>query len=220
MSCNRTLDIVLLLDGSGSLGKAGWNAEIVAANRFIDAFSTSGGHANMAVFLFSGPQSWWLYSRCAGKNARKNKITPETCGVKTVTHFTTNLKSVKRSVNKLKYPRGGTMTSLALLTANAELTLGRPGAHAVIVVFTDGYPYSPRKTAAASKKVRESARLLWVPVTKWAPKKYIKKWASQRWQENTVFVPNFKALEKPDVITHIIADICPKETPKVEFPSP
>jgi len=214
LKCNKTLDIVLLLDGSGSLGPKGWKAEIVAANRFIDAFSHSGGHANMAVLLFSGPQTWGLYSKCAGENAEKNNVKPKDCGIVTVTHFTTDLKRVKSLVNGLKWPRGGTMTSLALLTAKAELTLGRPtGAPADVIVFTDGRPFSPRKTTAASKKVREVARLLWVPVTKYAPKGAIKKWATQRWQENTVFVPTFKELEQPDVITHLIADICPKETP-------
>jgi len=218
LQCNRTLDIVLLLDGSGSLGSEGWKAEIVAANRFIDAFSHSGGQANMAVLLFSGPYSWGLYSKCAGENAGKNNIKPKDCGIVTVTHFTTDLKHVKDLVNGLKWPRGGTMTSLALLTAKAELTLGRQtGAHANVIVFTDGHPYSPRKTTAASKKVREVARLLWVPVTKYAPRAQIKKWATNRWQENTVFVPTFKALKDPEVITHIIADICPKETPKLKF---
>jgi len=217
LKCNRSLDVVLLIDGSGSLGKKGWAAEIMAANRFIDAFSQSGGHANMAVLLFSGPQTWGLYSKCAGENAGKNNIKPETCGIKTVTHFTTDMKKVKGLVNGLKYPRGGTMTSLALLTAKAELTLGRPDAHANVVVFTDGYPYSPRKTTAAARQVREVARLLWVPVTKHAPKKQVKDWATKRWQENTVFVDTFEDLKKPDVVTHIIADICPKETPKLKF---
>merc|ERR1719482_1073853 len=31
MSCNNTLDVVFLIDGSGSLGKRGWDAEIIAA---------------------------------------------------------------------------------------------------------------------------------------------------------------------------------------------
>merc|ERR1719247_2123334 len=41
LACNRSLDVVLLLDGSGSLGKTGWAAEIAAAILFVDAFSKS-----------------------------------------------------------------------------------------------------------------------------------------------------------------------------------
>jgi len=95
--------------------------------------------------------------------------------------------------------------------------LGRKNAHSNVVVFTDGRPLSFRKTQLASDLVRKSARLLWVPVTKYAPLKQIKKWATRRWQENVVQVKSFKKLEKPDVVTHIIADICPKKRPKVEF---
>ena len=36
--CDKTLDIVLLIDGSGSLGRKGWAAEIKAAQLFVDAF--------------------------------------------------------------------------------------------------------------------------------------------------------------------------------------
>merc|ERR1719484_257360 len=35
MRCNATLDIMLLLDGSGSLGESGWKAEIKAAQLFV-----------------------------------------------------------------------------------------------------------------------------------------------------------------------------------------
>ena len=63
MPCNKSLDVVLLLDGSGSLGKKGWNAEIKMAEIFVDAFGEgvpqgSPSPANMAVILFSGPRTW------------------------------------------------------------------------------------------------------------------------------------------------------------------
>jgi len=106
---------------------------------------------------------------------------------------------------------------LALLTAKAELSLGRKDAQSNVVVFTDGRPLSYRATGIASEKLRQVARLLWVPVTKYAPRKQIKVWATRRWQENVVFVPTFKALKKPDVITHIVANICPKTNPRVKF---
>ena len=35
--CNETLDIVFLIDGSGSLGQSGWDAEIKAAKMFVDS---------------------------------------------------------------------------------------------------------------------------------------------------------------------------------------
>merc|ERR1719299_197828 len=54
LHCNKTMDIVLLIDGSGSLGKKGWAAEIVAAKQFVDAFMGAKHKVEMAVTLFSG----------------------------------------------------------------------------------------------------------------------------------------------------------------------
>jgi len=216
LTCNKTLDIVLLIDGSGSLGKKGWAAEIKAAQMFVDAFSGSGAHANIAVILYSGPRTWSGVYKCTSKSA--HKVDQEkVCGIKIINHFTKDMKKVKNLITGLTWPRGSTLTSLALLTAKAELALGRKNAHSNVVVFTDGRPLSYRKTGLASEAVRKGARLVWVPVTKYAPLKQIKKWATRRWQENVVQVPSFKALEKPDVITHIVANICPKQNPKVRI---
>merc|ERR1719199_375611 len=146
-----------------------------------------------------------------------NKVKPEECGLKTVTHFTEDLKKVKQLIAGLEFPQGSTLTSLALMTAKAELNLGRKYAPANVVVFTDGRPLSYKKTATASRAVRKQARLLWVPVTKFAPLKYIKKWATRRWQENVVKVESFEELQTPEVVTHIVADLCPKDDPQVKF---
>jgi hypothetical protein len=214
LTCNKTLDIILLLDGSGSLGEEGWEAEIMAAKFFIGAFKGS-GKANMAVILFSGPRTWSGVSKCTGKNAASAPL--EECGIKTVSHFTEDLEKVEELVTGLSWPQGSTLTSLALMTAKAEMTLARADVHSMVVVFTDGRPLSFRKTTEASRTIRKSARLVWVPVTKFAPLKQIKEWATRRWQENVIKVDSFGELKKPDVVTHIIADICPKEIPEVEF---
>jgi len=217
MLCNQSMDVVLLIDGSGSLGQKGWNAEIKAAQFFVDAFSQSpAGAANMAVILYSGPRTWGGVYKCFGAN--KKKVDQEkVCGIKTVTHFTTDLKKVKSLITGLKWPRGSTLTSLALMTAKAELGLGRAKERSRVIIITDGRPLSYRKTYYAARAVRKTARLVWVPVTRYAPLKSIKRWATRRWQENVVKVSSFKDLEKPDTVTHIIANICPKENPKVKF---
>merc|ERR1719171_3409624 len=103
------------------------------------------------------------------------------------------------------------------MRAKAELSLGRKDAKSVVVVITDGRPLSYRNTELAAKSVRKAARLVWVPVTKYAPLKKIKTWATRRWQENVVKVKSFKDLEKPDPVNHIIANICPDKSPKVVF---
>merc|ERR1719284_973565 len=154
--------------------------------------------------------------KCTGKNKKKVNM-EKTCKVKMITHFTDDMKKVKDLIGGLQWPQGSTLTSLALQTAKAELSLGRKNSKSVAVVITDGRPLSYRNTGIASKNLRKSARLVWVPVTKYAPLKQIKKWATRRWQENVVQVQSFKDLESPDTITHIVANICPKDHPKMKF---
>jgi len=216
LTCDKKLDVVLLLDGSGSLGRQGWNAEIKAAKMFVKAFSVQGSQAAISVILYSGPRTWSGVFKCIAKNKNKVNI-KETCKVSVETHFNNNTKAVLDLIGKLQWPGGSTLTSLALMTAKAELNLGRKGAQADVVVFTDGRPLSFKKTGDASKLLRKSSRLIWVPVTRYAPLSAIKDWATRRWEENVVQVPDFKALEKPDVITHVIANMCPAEEPQARF---
>jgi len=217
ISCNQSLDVLFLIDGSGSLGTKGWKAEIKAGEHFVEAFSHSGAQTQMSVILYSGPRTWSGVRQCTGKS--KTKVDMEkTCKIKTITHFTADMKKVKGLISGLEWPKGSTLTSLALATAKAELSLGRKTSKSVVVVITDGRPLSFRNTGIASKSLRKSARLVWVPVTKLAPLKEIKAWATRRWQENVVQVSSFEDLEKPDPVNHLIANICPHKSQKVKLP--
>jgi len=216
LTCNKTLDIVLLLDGSASMGAEGFANELEAAQTFIDAFSFAGTNVSMAVILFSGPRTWSGVSKCTGKNDETVNA-EEVCKIKTVSHFTSDLTTLKTQVAGLEFPEGGALTSLALLKAKAELQLGRKDAMSNVVVFSAGRPLSYRKTLVASRMLRKMARLVWVPVSENAPLASIKTWATRRWQENVVALDNFEKLKDPEVITHIVADICPKRSPVVEL---
>merc|ERR1719405_232960 len=216
IKCNATLDIMLLLDGSGSLGESGWKAEIKAAQLFVDAFSGTGAHSQMGVILYSGPRTWSGVGKCMGPNAQTVDL-ENTCKIKTVTHFTEDMAKVKELIGGLTFPKGSTLTSLALMRAKAELSLGRKSAKSIVVVITDGRPLSYRGTWIASWSVRKAARLIWVPVTRYAPLKYIKWWATRRWKENVVQVKNFEDLETPDPMNHVVANICPAKEPEITY---
>merc|ERR1719287_164656 len=214
VKCNATLDIMLLLDGSGSLGESGWKAEIKAAQLFVDAFSGTGAHSQMGVILYSGPRTWSGVYKCFGPNSQAVDM-ENTCKIKTVTHFTEDMAKVKELIGGLTWQQGSTLTSLALTRAKAELSLGRKSAKSMVVAITDGRPLSYRNTWLAARSVRKGARLIWVPVTRYAPLKFIKKLATRRWQENVVQVKTFEDLETPDPMNHVVANICPAKEPEV-----
>jgi len=211
--CNRSFDVILLIDGSSGWGKKGFASEIKASQMFVDAFAGDTGKANMAVILYSGPKTWSGVSKCTGESTKKVDM-EKTCKIKTLTHFTKDLKKVKQLIAGLEWPGGSALTSLALTTAHSELSLGRPNARSNVVVFTNGDSLSHRKVGLASRVLRKASRLVWVPILRNAPLKDIKAWATRRWQENVVSVPMFSDLEKPDTVTHIIANICPAKTSK------
>jgi len=198
----------LLLDGSGSLGKKGWLASKKAAATFVSAFEGTASEARVSLILFSGPRSWSGVKTCFSQNSKPVDL-KKTCSVDVVEHFTKNMAKLKGKIANLRWPKGSTLTSLALSTAKSELSLGRKNARSVVVVITDGRPMSYRKTGVAARELRKGARLMWVPVTRFAPLGQIKKWATRRWQENVVPIKSFTDLEKPAAVSRIIADLCP-----------
>jgi len=216
IKCNQALDVVLLLDGTPKSGKAGWAAEVKAANLFVDAFTGKGKSGpNFAVIHYTGPRTWSGVSRCTGSSTKKVNI-PKDCRVKIAQHFTQNMPKVKNIINGLQFAPGSKLLSLAMMTSMAEMALGRPTARTVVVVFIDGEPLSYRKTLLAARTIRKKARLVFVAVVKFSPLKALKKWASRRWQENIVPVDSPAQLAKAETGTHLVANICPNAFPKLK----
>merc|ERR1719174_2793985 len=86
MKCDKSLDVVLLIDGSGSLGQSGWDAEKKAAKTFVSAFAAS-TQANMAVILYSGPRTWAGVDKCTGATG-EGVDQAKVCKIVEVTPFT------------------------------------------------------------------------------------------------------------------------------------
>jgi len=210
LKCNKTLDVVLLLDGTPKSGKSGWKAEVTAATQLVGAFTGPGITAKPSIALihYTGPRTWSGVSKCTGKSTKKVDM-EKVCKITLVQHFTEDMKKVKAKINGMSFTPGSKLLSLALMTVKAELALGRKTARTVVIVFIDGHPLSYRKTKLTSREIRKKARLVYVPTVKFSPLADLKKWASRRWQENIVKAADEKELAKPDTGTHIIANICP-----------
>ena len=55
-ACGATADIGFLLDGSGSVGKEGWKAQLDFVRDFTGAIQASKDTAHIAVATFAGPR--------------------------------------------------------------------------------------------------------------------------------------------------------------------
>jgi len=218
MTCNKQLDIVLVLDGSGSMGQRGWDAQIKAAEAFIAAFDVANTEAKISVIVYSGPWWWSVINKCLGKSSSVDMA--KDCKINTVVSMesgkSSNMAQVKQTVKNLKWPSGMTLTSLALFRAKKELELTGRAAKSVVVVFTDGRPFRDDLTLAAAKEVRKTSRLVWVPVASqvrdW--KRIFYPLATRLPKENIVPVSNFDALKDPKLVKSLIADICPSNLPR------
>jgi len=214
LPCNRSMDVILLIDLCPKSGADGFAAEIKAANLLIDAFNPA--KTNFAIIDYCGPRTWSGVSVCTGKSTGTID-TEAVCKVKTAQHFTQDAEKVKTVLNGLQFSPGEKLMEMALLSAEAELALGNKDVHATVIAFLDGSPLSPRKTLMAAKKIRKKARLVWVTVTKFSPLAAVKSWSTRRWQENLIKVTEATELNDADTMTHVVANICPNEFPKLKF---
>lgn len=205
MTCVAKIDVIILLDGSGSLGQKGWEATVKAGASLARSMK---GDTQIAVLLFSGPTSYKYLWMCTGQIPGKPDMERD-CGIKWVSHFSTDGEDVAQKIEALSFPSKTTLTSLAISTAENELSQGRSDASSVVIVVTDGKPLSPKKTGRASRKIRRKARLMWVPVTRFAPMRKIRGWASWPWRENVIKVDSFGNLNSPKVLNEVISDMCP-----------
>lgn len=208
LQCKSNLDVILVLDGSSDLGSKGWKKTIEAAKLFVSSFQDNKA-ARVAVLTFSGPETWSGVSKCMGEEAGPVDMDKD-CQISWASRFSDfqDVSQVTAKLSGLSWPKGGSLTSLALAAAENELQLARKDANAVVAVITRGRPLSFRRAGAAAERIKESARLVWVPVSKFAPLAKFKLWASQRWQENVVQVSSYNKLATPVSIDHIIANIC------------
>jgi len=214
LKCNRSMDVILVVDGTPKSGKKAFAAEIKGAKKLVGAWSGAGLTAKpgFALIHYTGPRTWTGVSKCTGMSTKKVDM-EKTCKITLVQHFTDDLKKFTSKLDGLEFQKGSKLLSLALMTVQSEFALGNKNYRTVVVVFVDGAPLSFRKTLLASRAIRKKARLVWVVVTKFSPLKDIKKWASRRWQENIVKVDQYKKLKWSATGTHIVANICPKVFP-------
>jgi len=164
----------------------------------------------------AAPWQWQSLTRGGQRHFKWEALTKvevdmeKDCKIKFVQHFTNKTEDLVNKIEAMEWPQGATLTAQALQAAQEELPLsGRSEAPAVVVVITDGRPVSVRKTEMAAHELRKKSRLFWVAVTRYAPTKDLKKWASLPNDENLVAVANFQQLDSKATINAIISDVCP-----------
>jgi hypothetical protein len=182
------MDIILVLDGSGSLGWDGWAAVKGNAQKLIESFQrgVDDGKADIrvAVVLFS-----W--------------------GATIETHFTTPADAIEK-VKSMSWPNSVTFTSSGLWMAWYEALYARWWSSKTAILLTDGWPYYWFYTWWAAWWLRWWVRLMTIPVTAWSPTWLAWEIASWPKHENYIYVPTFTQLASNAMVNTMIEDLCPK----------
>jgi len=186
LSCSKKLDVTLMLDGSGSLGKEGWDTTVKLAEAVAKDILSSGDN-QLSVILFSGPNTWGGVRKCMGSKISMEDLS-RICRIRRVTeYYESNLEAVQGKIDSMNFPKGSTMTSVALQVAMSDISgVGRKDAESIGIVVTDGRPMSYRRMRQAAKKFKKKGRLYFVAMGRYAPMKQIKRWASRAWKKHVV----------------------------------
>lgn len=221
LKCHAAVDVVLILDGSTSIGEDGWEATKQFAKTFVSAFKDDGSAAEISLILFSGPTTWDDYSTCTGDVPVDSSFMESKCGIKVVQHFDADMGKTESAVDGLVWPKGTTLTQSAIGSATSELMMGRTDAPTVIVLVTDGRPISTFRTNSAAEALKaKGARLLVVPVGgKGLDDEGLASLSalvSFPPQDNLVSIESFQKLLEIESVDRIVADMCP-ESPCAKF---
>jgi hypothetical protein len=212
LKCASKVDVILLLDSSGSLGKKGWDAvkkagaDIVAA---MDPDANDGNGAQVAVLAYSGPKDMTAYDKCTGKGSTAVDMVAD-CKMVWVSHFSTGTKAVSAAIGSMKWLKGSTMTSQALASAEAELVYGRSDAKQVVIVVADRLPMLPRKTDEVAASLRQKAEVIWAVAAGPTELPRFASWASRPVADNIIYMHDIGDVAKNTTINRIIASTCPK----------
>lgn len=209
LRCIAKLDLVLILDGSGSIGEAGWEATKRLGVSLVSAFSMGEEAAQIAVLVMSGPTDWAQYEKCTQGGQSVDLL--QDCKLVWMSHFSTETATLVDEITRLNWPKGSSLASVALGLTGVELQRGRTSASSVVIAITDGKATNPRRTTSAAKALREQhARLLFVPITSEACVSDIESWASKPIADNVLAVSDYNNLDEVANINRIISAACPQ----------
>merc|ERR1719353_305040 len=185
--CKAQIDMLILVDGSGSVnwyGPGFENEREFTVNLFnLMAFGDAGAKAGVILF------SW---------------------EAELVSPMTTDQTALVEAVEGMSWPHWNTDTAAALSMAKVELTnSGRPEVpkeKTIVFLMTDGNPNSMRATNAAAESIKEIATLYLVVIGKNTNMRAMKKWPSYPWEEHLIKVDEFALLES--FMEDFLADVC------------
>merc|ERR1719311_1372610 len=184
--CVAKQDLVLAIDGSGSLRESGWKA--------LKKFTST------LVAKYKGEYYGYEDMRIAIAQFGNGEIKDDgtVADALDILPFTSDMSKVQKAVEGLAYQKGFTNMAQAFTVAEKFFLLGgRKKAMAAVMTITDGKPSFLFQTKEKVLQLKDKhTKLFFVPITefKGAELKLMQKWASSPWPTNLVHIPGMDAL--------------------------
>merc|ERR1719333_28354 len=202
--CIAKQDLVISIDGSGSLSEGGFKAiKDFAANLAEKYMGTYYGHEDMKIGVVQFGN---------GEILDDGTVTDAI----TIQGLTGDMFKVKKAIEGLAYQKGFTnMAQAFTLTEQLLLLKGRKTAQSAVLTLTDGKPSFLFQTYEKVLQLKDKhTKLFFAPITefKGASMKLMKKWASKPWMTNLVHVPGLDALAADEGVfaQKMIVNFCPE----------
>lgn len=147
----------------------------------------------VATIVFGGPKSP-KESRACSKGGDSKK-----CGVEVVSQLQKDAAKAEAAINGAKFLNSSRNAGGAVEMAKTLLSGGRKDAESIVVVLTSGGTNSRRKLRQAAFRLRQSARLVFIPVGQNAKNrkvKFLKRLASRPVNMNVLVAKNSASLLK------------------------
>merc|ERR1719421_415212 len=202
--CIAKQDLVLAIDGSGSLRESGWKILKDFAVGLIDKYKGEYyGYEDMRIGVAQFGNGEILDD---GTVSDALLIQP----------LSNDMGKVKKAVEGLEYKKGFTNMAQAFDLAEKMFLLGgRKRAMSAVLTLTDGKPSFKFQTNEKVLQLKDKhVKLFFSPVTEFAGEELalMKKWASDPWETNLVHVPGLAPLKADSALFRqkMVVKFCPE----------
>jgi len=202
--CIAKQDLVLAIDGSGSLRESGYKILKDFAASLIDKYKGQYyGYEDMRIGVVQFGNGEIMDDGSVSDALLIQKLTNE-------------MAKVKTSIEGLEYKKGFTNMAQAFTLAEKMFLLGgRKRAMSAVLTLTDGKPSFLFNTYEKVLQLKDKhVKLFFAPVTEFAGEelKLMKKWASSPWPTNLVHVPGLAPLKADSALfaQKMVVKFCPE----------
>jgi len=209
--CIAKQDLVLALDGSGSLRESGF--------KVVQAFATKLMEKYQGMYFGQEAMKVGVVQFGNGKIMQDGTISDAILAQE----LSTDLAAVKTKIGGLTYQKGFTNMAQSFTVAEKVLLLGgRKSAQSAVLTITDGKPSFLVETWEKVRQLRDKhVKVFMAPITQYRGRdfKIMRWWASWPWWTNLVRIPGIAPLEAdPGVFaTRMLVKFCPYAISKSEL---